>query len=135
MPRTLDDIYNALPAERRAKIDARSEDLRDQYETLSVMPDFDETGCIRELADTVEIVLQRIPGELFTDDLPRFQLLDVQAQRAGDPDAPARLHAEAVPCDGRYIITVTSLGNRVIEGLAETPEQAAWALWWHRHTW
>lgn len=135
MPRTLDDIYNALPAERRAKIEARSKDLREQYETLSIMPDFDETGCIRELADTGEIVLQQIPGELFTDDLPRFQLLDVPGGSAGEPQSPARLYAEAAPRDGRYIITISDLENREIGGISETPAQAAWSLWWHRHMW
>lgn len=34
MARTLDDVFDSLPAERRARIEARSEALREEYKTL-----------------------------------------------------------------------------------------------------
>lgn len=34
MARTLDDVFDSLPAERRARIEARSEALQDEYKTL-----------------------------------------------------------------------------------------------------
>lgn len=100
------------------------------------MPEFDEAGFIREAADAGEIVLQRLPADLFTDALPRFRLLYIEA---GSADAiegdDARAYAAAFPRDGTYALARTAAPDQIITGMAITPEQAAHALWWHRHLW
>lgn len=37
MARKLDDIFNSLPTDRRASIEARSETLRDEYRALQTL--------------------------------------------------------------------------------------------------